>query len=226
VRALAIAAAVLAVAVVSCDDGGDGNLLANPGFENGAAPWFALDAETWGAPFTVSDARATEGAASALLELRSGAGAEPERVFGAVQDVAPQAFPDVLSGSYYVERWERGTPLQYLQAVVIVEGAANAPTGLAAANHQLRYVLAGVDEAPLSIANARYVIVTGGDPVLGAWVDFELDLRDDFERLWGAVPEGFASVRVLLEVRWDGRDDGDPPSLADVYYDDLYLGPR
>ena len=226
-RALTLVASLtFAAATVACIGSGDANLLENASFEDGGDPWFSLDSETWGEPFTVSDQQAKHGDSSALLELRSATEPGPERIYGAVQDVTTETFPDVLSGSYYVERWQRGTELQYLQAVVIVEGAANAPAGIDASNHQVRYVLTGAGDPPLELGNARYVIAGERDPEVGMWVDFEFAVSEDFQRLWGVVPEGFESLRVLFEVRWDGRVEAELPARADVYYDDLYLGSR
>jgi hypothetical protein len=228
-RRAAFLLALAALVLTACggDEGaaGDGNVFANPGFEEGREPWFSIDSPAWGPPFELSTDRARSGASSALLELRSEQGG-PARVYGVVQEVAPDELPETISGSYFVDRWEQGTPKQYLQFVVIVWGAANAPREVAqVGNHQIRYVLAGVDEPPIEVSNARFVMAGSGAPRRGEWVSFERNLREDFERLWGSVPEGFESVRVLFEVRWDGREPEDAPSAADVYYDDLYLGP-
>jgi hypothetical protein len=147
-------------------------------------------------------------------------------VYGVVQEVAPKEMPQVLSGAYFVEDWQQETALQYLQAVVIVWEAENAPSDiLGSPNHQIRYLLAGVDTPPTFFTNARYVFISDEAPRVGEWVRFDRDVRKDFEDLWGAVPQRFDRLRVLFEVRWDGREPGDGPSSADVYYDDLYLGP-
>ena len=200
------------------------NLFSNPSFEEGAAPWLSLETAAWGTPFSVSTARAISGASSALLELRSSdEGAGPARVYGIVQEITPEAFPELLSGYYYVESWEKGTPRQYLQFVVIVFDAENTPDA-AISNHQLRYPLAGIEEPPFEIGNAKYVFLGTEEPEVGRWVYFERNVRADFEELWGAVPEGFSKLRILFEVRWDGRQPQDAPSSADVYYDDLYVG--
>ena len=235
----------LALTLAACGGGGGGaaaptdtppptrppeaNLLENPGFEEGEEPWFSLDSEAWGKPFTVSTRQAHSGSQSALLELRSeDPGPDRTRVYGVVQEVSPEEFPEVLSGWYYVENWRQGTPKQYLQFVVIVFDAENLPRevqSLGANNFQVRYVLAGVDEPPLRISNARYVMVGTGEPEEGTWVYFERNIRQDFLDLWGIVPEGYESIRVFFEVRWDDRSPDDGPSTGDVYYDDLYLGP-
>ncbi len=203
------------------------NLFANPGFEDGTGPWCSLSTEAWGAPFSVSSRRAHTGQSSAFLELRSEQGVNT-RVKGVVSEIAPSEFPELLSGYYYVDRWEQGTPKQYLQIVVIVWQAANIPqeaVELGATNHQIRYIVAGVDSQPTSIGNARYVMVTRDKPKTGRWVFFQRNVRKDFQELWGAVPEDFAGIRVLFEVRWDDRQPSDGATAADVYYDDLYLGP-
>ncbi len=228
------AAAVLGVAIIalvlgSCDDGGGagdaGNLFANPSFEDGEAPWVSLD--SWGTHFAVSDSFARSGEHSALLQLRTeGAEGRLARVFGVVQEIAPEEFPEVLSGNYYVDRWEQGTPKQYLQFVVIAFNSENIPAEVASAtNHQIRYILAGVDAQPIQISNARFVMVGSGAPKQGEWVHFERDIRRDFEELWGEAPRGFSRLRILFETRWDERAPTAPPSEADVYYDDLYVGP-
>jgi hypothetical protein len=206
----------------------DGSLspgFLNPSFEDGPEPWLSLTTAAWGRPFSVSQNQAHGGAHSALLELRSEEGGTV-RVYGVVQEIAPKEFPELLSGYYYVDRWEQGTPKQYLQFVVIVWEASNRPPEIATVpNHQIRYILAGVDSPPIEIGNARFVMVGTGQPEQGQWVYFERNIREDFERLWGAVPEGFTKIRILFETRWDDREPSDGPSAADVYYDDLYVGP-
>ncbi len=204
-----------------------GNALQNPGFEAGGGPWTSLSTREWGRAFTVSEQQAHSGSNSAYLQLRSEDGG-PTKVYGVVQELPPGQFPETLSGYYYVERWQQGTAKQYLQFVVIVNGAANIPaavTALQANNHQIRYILAGVDSQPTNIANSRYVFVSKEQPKQGEWVHFERNIRQDFCDLWGGVPAGYASIRVLFETRWDDRVETDGPSVADVYYDDLYWGP-
>ena len=201
------------------------NQFQNGGFEAGYAPWCSLGTAPWGRPLIISQAKAQSGQQSALLELDSEGDTRQTTVYGIVTEVAPAEFPEVLSGYYYVDGWEQGTVTQYLQFVVIVWESDNMPAEVAAPNHQIRYVLAGVEAQPIEIANARFVIVDTGEPEQGTWVRFERNLREDFEELWGAIPEGFSRLRVLFEVRWDGRTASDGPSRADIYYDDLYLGP-
>jgi hypothetical protein len=74
------------------------------------------------------------------------------------------------------------------------------------------------------ISNAHFVFLGREDPPLEQWVPFRVNVRDDFQRLWGAAPEGFEKIRVLFEVRYDSKAPGEAPA-ADVYYDDLYFGP-
>jgi hypothetical protein len=204
-----------------------GNALRNGGFESGSEPWTSLGTADWGTPFTVTQLHPHSGANSAYLQLRSEDGGTT-KVYGVVQEFSPGQLPETLSGYYYVDKWEQGTPKQYLQFVVIVNGAANIPqevTRLGAHNHQVRYILAGVDTQPTNIANSRYVFVTKEQPKLGQWVHFERNVRQDFCKLWGSLPAGFTSIRVFFETRWDERKDTDAPSSADVYYDDIYWGP-
>jgi hypothetical protein len=200
----------------------ESNLLQNASFEAGPNPWFSLTTEAWGTPFAVSSQVAHSGESSAYLELRAPAELRGARVFGVVQEDSLQGFPELLSGYYYVDNWLKGTEKQYLQVAVIVFGATNLPAGVP--NYQIRYSLAGIAEEPFAIDNARYVFVTKEEPTTGQWVYFERPVAQDFQELWGAVPQDFQNLRILFEVRYDDKGSG-AESSADVYYDDLYLGP-
>jgi hypothetical protein len=200
-----------------------GNLLVNPGFEEGEEPWFSMDTEAWGTPFRVSGAAAHSGGHGALLEMRAGPAAAGPRVFGVVQEISPAQFPELLSGYYRVQNWVRGTEKQYLQFVVIVFGATNLPGGYV--NHQIRFPLAGIDKQPFEIANAHFIFVGTEEPVTDRWVYFERNISDDFRKLWGAVPEGFQTIRIFFEVRYDDKKAGSGDVEADAFYDDLYVGP-
>jgi hypothetical protein len=236
---------LLALVISSCFGGGDGddtsssspepgyagacldaepgtsNTLQNGGFEEGAEPWITL-ADASG--FQVSTEQVHSGENSALLRMRDPAEAAEEKVYYLVQEVRPDEFPEVVCGYYRVENWKKGSLHQYLQAVAIVFAPANLPTTYP--NYQIRYLLAGADSPPFSITNGKFVFVTREDPKVGEWVPFELNLREDFEELWGQVPEGYEFVRLLFEVRWDNKVAGEAPAEADAFYDDLFAGPR
>jgi hypothetical protein len=199
------------------------NYFLNPGLEEGEGPWFSLTTSAWGTPFRLSEAAAHSGQHSALLEMRASREAAGTTVFGLVQEVSPKDFPEVLSGYYRVENWKRGTSKQYLQFAVIVWQADNLPGGYE--NHQIRYPLAGISAPPFLLRNAKFIFTNTEEPVSDQWVYFERNLRQDFQEVWGAVPEGFSKIRVLFEVRYDGKAAGSGEVKADVYYDDLYIGP-
>lgn len=229
-RALvAIASIVAAVVLAACDGGGDGqpgNVFQNPGFEGGRDPWFSLRPPD----FILSEEQANSGGSSALLVMRAGPEDEGAKVFYLVQEVNPEEFPEVVSGHYRVTKWERGTDLQYLQFVVIAIGADNLPGRPPTypdpfPNHQIRYPLAGIDREPFQIANAHFIFLSREDPPLDQWVPFSVNVKEDFQRLWGAAPEGYETIRILFEVRYDSKAIGEGPLAADVYYDDLYFGP-
>jgi hypothetical protein len=203
--------------------GTSGNLFVNPSFENGADPWISLTTQAWGTPFRVTDAAAHSGKHSALLELRADREDTGAKVFGVVQEVSPGQFPELLSGYYRVEDWTRGTDKQYLQFVVIVMGPVGMPGDFP--NYQIRYLLAGINEPPFQIANAHFVFVNEEEPVTGKWVYFERNIREDFQQLWGAVPQAYSGIRILFEVRYDDKQAGSGLAKADVLYDDLYVGP-
>jgi hypothetical protein len=198
------------------------NVFENGSFETGSDPWISLTTAAWGMPFSVSSHVAHGGAHSAYLQLRASPDASGAKVFGVVQEVSPDRFPEVLSGYYYVDDWIKGTPKQYLQFAVIAFGVKNLPGGYA--NHQIRYPLAGINAEPFAISNAKFRFLSREEPATGQWVYFERPVARDFEELWGAVPQGFEKLRVLFEVRYDDKLAGSE-GKADVYYDDLYLGP-
>ncbi len=195
-----------------------GNVLGNPGFEDGRDPWCSLKPPD----FQLSDV-AHSGNKSAYLNMREPAEAVDAKVFYLVQEVLPTEFPEVLSGYYRVDNWLKGTEKQYLQFVVIAFAAANRPPQFP--NHQIRYILAGIDQDPFAIANAKFVYLSKGEPQTGEWVPFKVNVKQDFIDLWGAAPEGYDRIRLLYEVRYDGKLPGSGTPEADVYYDDLYFGP-
>ena len=202
---------------------GQPNVFHNGGFEAGEDPWCTAHP---GEPtkFEVTQEYAQSGESSALLRMRVPAEEEGQaKVFYLVQEVTPEEFPELMSGYYRVENWTRGTPKQYLQFVVVAFDVDNLPGGYP--NHQIRYPLAGISDEPFAIANSYFVFITKEDPATGEWVYFERNIKQDFEELWGFVPEGFTKIRVLFEVRYDQKEPGPAPAEADVYYDDLYMGP-
>lgn len=229
---------VAAAAACGDDDNGDGIApdggFSNPSFEEDLTRpcvsdtlncWFALSPPD----FAVSNRTANSGLQSALLMLRETTASEEAKISYLVQEVVPDELPEIISGNYYVENWVKGTDLQYLQFVVIVFGGgedlAPCPGGGACSNYQIRYLLAGTDREPFEIANAEFVFITDAAPVEGEWIHFERNLRQDFIDLWGGLPSDFTKIRVLFEVRYDDKAPAEGPLEADVYYDDLYMGP-
>jgi hypothetical protein len=198
-------------------------VLHNPGFESGRQPWCSLHLGEVTA-FEVSQAFAHSGESSAYLKMRVPAEETGSaKVFYLVQEVTPEQFPELISGYYRVEHWTKGTPKQYMQFVVIAFDVTNMTAGYP--NYQMRYPLAGISEEPFEIANAFFVFLTKEEPRTGEWVYFERNIKEDFQQFWGAAPEGFSKLRVLFEVRYDDKQAGPSPAEADVYYDDLYMGP-
>jgi hypothetical protein len=201
------------------------NYLLNPGFETDEPSWYSH--ENWKTQFKYNNKIVKTGKQSAFLELDSRTeGSQSSRVHGVVQDIKPGVFPEIISGNYYVENWQKGTTRQYLQMVVIVFGPDNIPRDIqGGGNYQIRYILAGTKVDPFEIKNAKYVYVNSADPVIGRWVHFERNLIDDFKKEWNDIPKSFTSIRVFFEARWDGRTET-TPITGKVYYDDLYLGKK
>ena len=211
---------VTAPCVIQSPINGQPNIFQNSGFEAGAAPWCVLSPPM----FEVSTDQYHSGQASACMQLD-----EPARSTGImlrylVQEMAPTEFPEFISGYYRVDKWNKGTPKQYLQFVIIVFESTNSPyIDYGVSNFQIRYPLAGISEDPFSIGNAKFVYIGTEEPQIGEWVYFERNIKQDYEQLWGSVPEGFTFIRILFEVRYDDKEIG-APAEAKVYYDDLYLG--
>ncbi len=205
------------------------NMLTNPGFEDGTAPWWYFpDRSHWGS-FTTSTARALGGSWAARVELlinpmnppRAGASIQ-----GLIQSIQPSIFPSHVAGNYYVEKWDRSPTKMYMQVVVIASGTESLAGGSAA---EISYVLTGLDRQPFNMINRKFIFLTKTQPELGCWIHFERDLRNDFKEQWGFVPEKFAGIRIFFELRADMRDENidpaNPPSMhAIAYFDDLYLG--
>ena len=197
------------------------NAFANGGFENGTAPWFFLEGNPNWLGFSVIRGLAHSGSSSGRILIDAGPEARRTKVYGLIQEVSPPTFPETISGYYRIEKWQRGTPKQYLQFVVIVFGD---PLTTKWSNHQIRYLLTGVDKPPFGIGNAKFVIIGSKEPVLGEWVRFERKVSEDFKSLWGWVPSGYEKIRVLFEARYDQKGADASRILAEVYYDDLFFG--
>ena len=205
---------------------GSANLFGNPGFEEGEKYWFGLHEQT-----VQTGEVAHSGTSGAYLKMRDAADVTGAQVYYLVQEVDPAEFPELISGYYRVDNWKRGTEKQYLQFVVILFAPTNlnldkqgTPLATPYPNYQTRYILSGITEEPFRIDNSFFKFLSSDvEPRQGEWVYFESNIKQDFEQ-WGAVPAGYSKMRFLFEVRFDDKEAG-APAEADVYYDDLYLGP-
>lgn len=227
------------------------NLLVNPSFEEPVAPqaqpvdphvigeWWSFTGpeRPYWRHFEISDEHATEGAKSVRLTLDSEGFDGPTLIVGATQNVKAGTMPGELSGMVRVDGWERGTARQYVQIVVIVWNVTgNYPPGAAHKNYQIAYTFAGIEEPPFAIQNRKFLFPRGekidlhaedGNPVEGEWKRFDLNPREDFKAHWGVDPSDYEYIRVLYEVRYDGRQAAtEPPAHAVVHWDDLYFGER
>jgi hypothetical protein len=197
-----------------------GNVLVNPGFEEGAAGWKWLQwSEHWG-PFEMGTAHVVTGRQAAHLKAHGLPRDPATRVFGVVQEIHSPKFPTRISGHYFVERWQPGEARKaYVQVVLIaMQPLGDQPT------MQLRYVLDGMEEQPYHMTNARYIVVHPRTHVpTGEWIDFSLDVHGDYMKLWDQVPRDGTGYRVLFEARYDDKTPGETVML-DVWYDDLFVG--
>jgi hypothetical protein len=201
------------------------NLLANPGFELGLDGWKWLDWSKGWAAFKLSNTHAYEGLQALHLPVFS-ADQRPTVVWGGVQELSlPDEIPECIEGYYYVENWAAGNWKQYLQLVVI---DLSHDLGKGQGQAQLRYIISGSKEPPLSISNAQYLFIEKerrDTPVLGKWTHFSVNPRADFMSSWNYKPQKGANLRVLFEGRFDYHKTA-VPARADVYFDNLYFGPK
>jgi hypothetical protein len=200
------------------------NLLQSPSFETNG-PWYAIESPFWRG-FTLDETVRFSGQKSARLTLDSEGYGLPHQIVGAVQEVRAEAMPRYLSGRFRIEQWKRGPEHQYVQAVVIFwEPRRTKDAAPEYVNLQLAYVLGGSDKPPFEITNRRFFFLGSREPKTDAWDFFQVEVARDFERAYGFRPASVSKIRILLEVRYDGND-GSKPAHANVYYDDVYLGPN
>jgi len=193
----------------------------NPSFEdrNDTTSWYALKPPG----FDISKKYSSSGEHSARLTLDSSSPLHSEGIgIGyLVQDVETDIFPNKIAGTYLVDKWTKGTEKQYLQFVVIVDGADNLDGDFE--NHQIRYILTSLQEPPFGLANAHFVSLNNSEPTIGEAIYFERDIRQDFIDFWGAEPENFDNIRVLFEVRYDDKKPDENDIEMSAYFDDLEL---
>ena len=58
------------------------------------------------------------------------------------------------------------------------------------------------------------------------WTYFSYPVKRAFEREWGKAPTRWDSIQFFVETRYDGKTTDQGETLADVYIDDVYLGPQ
>jgi len=198
------------------------NRLANPGFENGDTPWIAPP-EPDSISFAVSDIDTRTGAGSGGLRVSAAPGETGSRVAGASQEILASDFPEVVSGYYRVDDWQPGGATVYLQFVVEVVGGNFADSiGV----HEVRFVIAGVQQEPLFLPRARYVLLDRAAPKVDRWTYFAYPVKKAFETRWGIAPAAWQRLRVSFELRYEDRATGFTDTLATAHYDDLYAGPQ
>jgi hypothetical protein len=187
------------------------NLLIDPGFETTNPP-----AWRWANAFVASAFEPTtsivrSGTRSAELST-DGTGAGTKNA--AVQTVNTTEVPEFISGYYFVSDWPDGDAA-YLQ-VTVRAGPGFEPV------RAIRLLLAGADREPEPAPpDVRYVFLSRDAPITREWTYFAYPIRQAFiDRGW-AVPSGFVSLDVTLEI----HPNSVQPRVV-VFYDDVYLGPQ
>lgn len=210
--------------------GPQGNMLKNPGFEEGSQSWFWLEGENTWLPFSIAETPVLSGNRSLRHDLAPKEGASSV-VVGTVQEIQAKdldfRIPDRLEGHYFIQNWTSNLNRTYLQIVVMafpfpnndVEICPGIPKHVAC---QLAYALVGVEERPINVGNRRFVF-----PDLpadqGQWHSFELEPRKDFETYWGVEPRRFERLRVYIETRYDSSPWETPQVDLEIYWDDFIL---
>lgn len=198
-----------------------GNTIVNGGFEDGNVPW-GSPASPDRQSFEISGDIALTGSRSLALALEGNAAATGTRIGGAVQAVTATEFPEVLSGFYFVEAWQPGSALPYIEFVVAVRGG---DFGDGLPSHEIRFVLAGATRPPLELAAAaKYVFINRDQPKAGEWTYFSYPVHFAFETNWGKAPTRWDAIDLSFEVRYDGRTAGEDATSVRMFFDDLYFG--
>jgi hypothetical protein len=197
----------------------EGNLLANPGFEDGDQGWLAPQ-QAGSTPFSVSEDEAHEGSRSMRLQL-TGRPSASSGSAGGVQAVDTTVFPGFVSGFYRVDSWQPDSGQQYLQFAVRVLGSdldGNVPA------HELRFVIGGNERDAPAPRDANAVFISRAAPVVGRWTYFAYPVGSALESRFGRVPLRWDGIQLSLEVRYDNSTADVPFEAADVYFDDLFMG--
>lgn len=231
VKVMTLLAAVIVATACGGGSGGDpessDNLIQNAGFEDGEIGWSARI----GIP-TISSDQAKSGSNSLLVSMAVDEESPASGVEHAYQTVGADEVPEFLSFDYYVAEWVRGTEKQYIDVAVIVTGdgpgtpQCPGPENPPCPNIQMRYVLAGVTTEPAVVLNARWRYTGDIEPTTGEWLRFEANLRDEMTEDWSSLPSNIQSVRLQFQVRYDEKSPDELDAAAEVYWDNVYLGPR
>lgn len=198
------------------------NLLANAGFESDASSWVApMLAGSDG--FSISDSVSRSGSHSLALQLAGNAEATGSHTVGGVQAINTKEFPEYISGFYRVDDWHSAATFQYVQAVVAVRSD---DYGDGVPVHEIRFSLAGLDRPPFSVPGVSFFFLSRAAPAGHNWVYFDYPLRLAFMTRFGKVPSRWDAIDVRLEVRYDAKTKDEGATSAQVYFDDLYVGPQ
>ena len=200
------------------------NIVENPGFEAGSVGWSWKQQESGWHSFIPTTEQAHSGTQSALTQLHPGPVMFRAQIWGAVQEFRLAKLPHKLSLWFRIEDWRQAVAKQYVQVVIMVhdpriQRLASQP------QMQLRYILAGLTEAPYQPVNGRYVMAGPALPEQGKWIHFRADVVQDFIKAWGWFPENFEKMEIFLEVRYDEPLPENSVVSGKVFWDDLETCP-
>ncbi|MEX2224969.1 MAG: hypothetical protein WEB52_00815 [Dehalococcoidia bacterium] len=195
------------------------NVLQNAGFEQGADPWFAASPDR---QFRVTNLKPGTGTLSLRLELPAGDAAPGPRIAGATQRIVSDTFPEFVSGYYYVDSWESPGMSPYVEFVVSIRGGGH-PDG--SELHEVHFMLGGAAREPFTSPTEAFVFLSRDEPSTGQWTYFSYPVPEAIRSRLGWDPIGWEYLELSLAVR-DREGAADGAAVADVYFDDLYLGPQ
>jgi len=196
------------------------NVLVNGGFEAGADGWAPVLAEAAG-PVDVVDGSGHGGRRSLALRLSGNGTAGTGRTIGATQTVNTEAFPEMVSGFYRVDRWQPNAASQNVRFVVSVRGG-DFGDGLGV--HVVRFIVAGSDAAAALLPGVAQTYLSRAAP-LRRWTYFGYPVKQAFADRFGKAPTRWDAMEISVEAGYDGETGGGPGAAAEVSFDDVYAGP-
>lgn len=158
-----------------------------------------------------------------------------------IEDKQLLELPKRLRGRYFVETWEPGIAMPWIEVGVVAFGPDTRPMTPPAYAKYVTLVLAGRDQEKIQTrtyfdlgnevkiipkdAEGKPTVKLGTDVETGRWIEFEFDVEDAFREHWGVMSNSCNGVRVFGKiVVGDYIPEEKGEFKAVVYFDDIYAG--